>query len=72
MKIILSYKSQPNKVLDYNPSVSSLPTRSDNGLERFIHAVVPKEIEGDSNFLDRLALSAHHNYIGTDDLVEFI
>ena len=72
MKIVLSYKTQPNKVIDYNPNVSSLPTRSANGKERYIHAVVPSELKDDDKFLDRLNLSAHYDYIYSEDLMEFV
>ena len=72
MKIILTYKNGPNQVLDYNPHTSSLPTRSAESNERYIHAIIPVEIKSEENYLDRLKLSAHHEFIGSEDLFEFI
>ena len=72
MKIVLNYKTGTNMVLDYNPNKSSLPTRHPDTDERYIHAILPSEIKDDKSFMDRLQTSAHHDFIGSDDLFEFI
>ena len=72
MKIILQYKNGPEQALDYNPNKSSLPTRHPDTDERYIHAIIPDGIKGDETYMDRLKLSAHHEFIGSEDLFEFI
>jgi len=72
MKIILQYEDGPNQVLDYNPNSSSLATRHPDTDERYIHAKMPEELKEDVPYIYRLKASAHHDYIGNDDLFEFI
>ena len=71
MKIVLNYKTGTNQVLDYNPNKSSLPTRHPDTDERYIHAILPVEIEDEKEYLHRLKSSAHHEFIGSDDLFEY-
>ena len=72
MKIVLNYKTGANQVLDYNPNSSSLPTRHPDTEERYIHAIIPSEIKDEKEYLHRLTASAHHEFIGSEDLFEYI
>ena len=72
MKIVLRYLSDEPKVIDYNQSVNSLPTRSVVKNEKFINAMIPSELKSDVKFISKLKASAHLDYIGSEDLITFV
>ena len=72
MKIILNYKHGPNQVLSYNPNATSLPTRNEDTDERYSHATIPAELKDEQEYLSRLKVSAHPEFIGSENLFEFI
>ena len=69
--IVLKYKTGEDRIVDYNPNVSSIPTRNPDTDERYIKAVVPAGVKGDMEYLSRLRQSANHKFIGSGDLFEF-
>ena len=71
MNIVFEYKDDPKKVVSLVQGIASYPTRSING-QRFIKATLPVEFKDDKSMLAKIGASAHHDYIGGDDLFEFI
>jgi len=72
MKIQFKYNSGRTKIIEYDPNVNSVPTRHDESDERFVKAVMPKEIKDNSDYLYRLELSADSSMYGKEHLFEFI
>jgi len=64
--ITLKYEYGDDVVVEYNPGVSSIATRNPDTDERFKHAVCPKSIADDDNYLIRLLMSCHPSVHGTD------
>ncbi len=46
MNIVLSYKTGEDRVIEYSPNRSSIPTRHPDTDERYIKAALPVEIDG--------------------------
>jgi len=72
MQIILNYKHGPSNVLSYDPNITSIPTRSPDTDERYSHAIIPVELKDEQEYLNRLKASAHPEFIGSENLFEFI
>ena len=72
MKIQLRYKTGKSKIIDFEPNKSSIGTRNPDTDERFISAMVPKEVaEAHPEYIVRLVSSCDESVKG-QDIVEYI